>query len=322
VRLGDGRAWLFFALPHDYPESAPIARIEAASGPPLPDSFAGSVADTVAEFWSPGEICVHSCCVAVEERLRELGGGEDPQGGAEPEPTAGTAECTVPVEQAVAAQVGPSLLSVGFQTYPGGLFSHPVHAITVYVVEGACTVTVDGILTEDLTDWLNLQLEDVQTFGRNLVEWTRAQRADGFVPDDEEQAPAGGGLDYLPSAEALKVQRSRELTILTWGKAFRKTAPPESQANFNAGILNGRGGGADIRVDNGLTEAVQNNVASCNLFPRWLEMVITKIETEGLGVVSINCTKGRHRSVAAAEILRREYYPNAAVVHTSPAIKR
>jgi hypothetical protein len=33
-----------------------------------------------------------------------------------------------------------------------------------------------------------------------------------------------------------------------------------------------------------------------------------------IGLGSINCAKGRHRSVAAAEILRR-YYPKAVVRH-------
>ena len=32
-----------------------------------------------------------------------------------------------------------------------------------------------------------------------------------------------------------------------WGKALRKAAPGDSEHNFNAGILNGRGGGADLK---------------------------------------------------------------------------
>ena len=36
---------------------------------------------------------------------------------------------------------------------------------------------------------------------------------------------------------------------------------------------------------------------------------------EGLKCIGINCAKGRHRSVAAAELLKRYYYPSAVVEH-------
>ena len=44
-------------------------------------------------------------------------------------------------------------------------------------------------------------------------------------------------------------------------------------------------------------------------------MVVEKIERDDLYAVSINCTKGRHRSVAAAEILRKVFYKEAKVEH-------
>ena len=40
-----------------------------------------------------------------------------------------------------------------------------------------------------------------------------------------------------------------------------------------------------------------------------------QVEHSDLKCISINCTKGRHRSVAAAEILKKTYYPNATVKH-------
>ncbi|CAK0850782.1 unnamed protein product [Prorocentrum cordatum] len=252
------------------------------------------------------------------------------EGAAEPpeERPGGAAEQAarrVPVEPAAAEQVRASLRAAAFSEYPGGLFAHLDRGVTVSVGD-SLEVTVDGIESEDLADWSLLQLEqDPAVFGEGLLEWATAQRSEqpGFAEGGEGDVVAGDFADFLPDPAALSVQQHRDLTIYTWGKAFRKVAPADSQANFNAGILNGRGGGADIsRVDNGLTEAVQKNVASCALFPRWLEMCINKIESEGLHAVSINCTKGRHRSVAAAEILRAYYYPDAVVIHTSPAIKR
>ena len=40
-----------------------------------------------------------------------------------------------------------------------------------------------------------------------------------------------------------------------------------------------------------------------------------QVEHSDLKCISINCTKRRHRSVAAAEILKKTYYPNATVKH-------
>ena len=44
-------------------------------------------------------------------------------------------------------------------------------------------------------------------------------------------------------------------------------------------------------------------------------LAATQVEHSNLSCISINCTKGRHRSVAAAEILKKTYYPNATVKH-------
>merc|ERR1712194_59017 len=147
-----------------------------------------------------------------------------------------------------------------------------------------------------------------------LVQWVIAQRSEepGF---STEEAPADEGLQHLPSPSELGVTQDRQLHIYTWGKALRKAAPPDSEHNFNAGILNGRGGGADLRTMNGLSDEVQNNVACCGLFPRWIGMVCAKVEHSSCRCISINCTKARHRSVAAAEILKKHYYPNATMKH-------
>ena len=98
---------------------------------------------------------------------------------------------------------------------------------------------------------------------------------------------------------------------------MRNYAPAESQFDFNARVLSGRGGGVDLRVMNGTSEEVQRNVASCSAFPRWLESVCYRVEESNppLHTISIRCTKGRHRSVAAAEIMKTFDYPSANVRH-------
>lgn len=181
-------------------------------------------------------------------------------------------------------------------------------------------ITVDGIDAETLRDWMLAQLaEDATCFGASLIEWVIAHLFDnGFDVNNNQEFAHEGGLSFLPTPEELEVDRNRHLLIYTWGKALRKCKPSDSQSNFNAGILNGRGGGVDLHKMNGTWEEVQRNVSSCSRFPGFLESICTKIETSTpapLHTVSINCTKGRHRSVAAAEILKKYYYPNAVLKH-------
>lgn len=222
-----------------------------------------------------------------------------------------------------------SFTTAGFQDYssdPANCYFHPhgyKHGVTVEwsaVDLSDLQITVDGIDTQDLHDWSLAQLEeDVTCFGAGLLEWTTAQRSgEGFVVGGDEEGADSGDLDFLPTPQELGVDCNRPLLIYTWGRALRKSEPIDSQFNFNAGVLSGRGGGVDLRTMNGTWEEVQNNVASCSKFPRWLEMVCNKIEQstpQPLHTISINCTKGRHRSVAAAEIMKRFYYPNAILKH-------
>ena len=77
---------------------------------------------------------------------------------------------------------------------------------------------------------------DIEHFGQRLLEWVTASRSaePGFL---EEEAADSEGPDFLPSWEELGVKRERFLLVYTWGKALRKSAPGDSEHNFNAGIL-------------------------------------------------------------------------------------
>lgn len=165
-------------------------------------------------------------------------------------------------------------------------------------------------------------------FVQRLLEWTAAQQnaaAPGFAADggeDGEAAYAANDVGVIPGHHAyvleLEHDRERPLLILTWGckRAKRDVVRQAgSQHNFNAAILNGRGGGVDLKRNNGLCEDVQRNVARCARFPDWLAMVVRTIERKNLSIISINCTHGRHRSVSAAEILAAYFYPCAQVRH-------
>ena len=233
--------------------------------------------------------------------------------------------CSLPVPAHVATLVGSSLKRADFALCRTKTYVHASCRLTVELGD-KLDIYVGGIEADDVIEWAKLQLEGAPaSFGIRLLEWVTAQRAavPGFV-DTGVTAPslvAEGHVasvpvvDFLPSARDLLVDTSRVLLIYTWGRALRLVPPPDSQFNFNACVLNGRGGAARLRYDNGLSDVAQHNVASCSLFPYWLRTVTSKIESSSFKVVSITCTKGRHRSVAAAEILRRLYYPAATVQH-------
>ena len=48
---------------------------------------------------------------------------------------------------------------------------------------------------------------------------------------------------------------------------------------------------------------------------RLLANAVRKIEEEDLHCISVNCAKGRHRSVSLAMLLKLVYYPQAKVTH-------
>lgn len=324
---------LIFRLPKGYPNEAPPSlAFEFEPWPARGDALAERLRGEVAELWLPGEGCVIGWAEHVRQTLLdgppELAGAAAgaaavpgpaaaaAAGGAAADEDcgAGRAVASVACPAALAQPLGVALVAAGFKRFSDQLFSHSTRGVTVEIGD-ELTITVDGIDAEDLSDRAALQLEtEIERFGALLLEWVDAQRSPdpGFV---EGEVDAGGGCDFLPTPEELGVDRARALLVYTWGKALRKAAPADSQCNFNAGILNGRGGGADLRTMNGLSEEVQNNVKCCTLFPRWISMVCHKVEHSGLNTISINCTKGRHRSVAAAMILKETYYPQATVVH-------
>jgi len=321
IRLTEHGAILILKLPEGYPDSAaPLPAFEFDPWPPGGAAFSQRMKTELAALWQQGEGCAYQWVEHVKEALCSSSLELESRADASPAPEAREEPGSeppqpsgVPLTPQVAEAVGPSLQAAGFTAYGPSVFAHSERGVTVEV-DQELFITVDGIDAEDLVDWASMQLAaDVGSFGERLLEWVTAQRSaePGFLEDGEADA----GPDFLPSAEELGVKKDRELLIYTWGKALRKSAPGDSEHNFNAGILNGRGGGADLKTMNGLWEEVQNNVASCGLFPRWISMVCAKVEHSDLKCISINCTKGRHRSVAAAEILKKLYYSRATVRH-------
>lgn len=142
-----------------------------------------------------------------------------------------------------------------------------------------------------------------------LIDQEYGQTAPGFDDKDSDREyvePVFRHINWTPD---------RRLTIYTWGKKYRKYKPDQSRHNFNAGIINGHRKGMNLKKITGLNPDVQKAVKSGKGYIKFMEEMITKIETENLHVISINCTAGRHRSVSCAEILKREFYPNTVIHH-------
>ena len=121
--------------------------------------------------------------------------------------------------------------------------------------------------------------------------------------------------------EGRRIDETRELTLLTWGTDCLSRSSPKlcnAQFHVNAKLLNGRGGGADLS-HNALDEPrVMLNVAQALAAGRGLVLLrglVKKIEEGELKVISVYCSKGRHRSVSLAVLLSMVYYTSSTVRH-------
>lgn len=50
---------------------------------------------------------------------------------------------------------------------------------------------------------------------------------------------------------------------------------------------------------------------------QWLDELVRRVETEDLSKIAIFCRQGMHRSMSAAELLKRRIYRGATVKHLS-----
>mmetsp|Transcript_54545 Transcript_54545/g.65650 ORF Transcript_54545/g.65650 Transcript_54545/m.65650 type:complete len:390 (-) Transcript_54545:152-1321(-) len=208
-------------------------------------------------------------------------------------------------------------------------------------------VTATGVGEEELAEFVAMELsvQRYAEFGSQLLEGVRMMRhmasdaADEDNDDDDGGRSAAGTQDdydercyaKLPTSEdiqihprwdqSLTIDPTRQLHIYTWGDALmKKTAlkSRRSQFDINAKPLNGRGGGADTKRNALQDGRIRLNVAASMADDRGLTMLVQtlrKIEDEDLHVISVFCSKGRHRSVSMAVLLKMAYYPQATIEH-------
>lgn len=121
----------------------------------------------------------------------------------------------------------------------------------------------------------------------------------------------------------LDCNSSRKLTITTWGteqSGVRGHPPKESQYNVNASVLVSCKKGLNLKQMDGRDRQIQRRICRASTFDTLLRSTVKNIEKKELTNISVNCSKGRHRSVAFAEILKQYYYPMSTTHH--PNLKK
>merc|ERR1719420_856684 len=138
---------------------------------------------------------------------------------------------------------------------------------------------------------------------------------------DDTQPPEASSEEK--STDVKHVAQNAELpaiTIYTWGNRRRKRAPVASQHNTNVcGVTGYKPHGVNLKQLNGKDKRIQDHVEGGRNYEKYLKNLKRKIIDEECHTVSINCHKGRHRSVAFAELLaknlRQQHGYRVTVIH-------
>jgi RNase adaptor protein for sRNA GlmZ degradation len=97
-----------------------------------------------------------------------------------------------------------------------------------------------------------------------------------------------------------------ELTIYTWGNKHHKRCPVVCQKSFNvAGISNYKPRHINLKKVDGRDEELQKHISKQSRFEDYMESIVKAIDVDNVRVLSVYCHKGRHRSVATAELLKK-----------------
>ena len=100
----------------------------------------------------------------------------------------------------------------------------------------------------------------------------------------------------------------REITIISWGnRLHRKGAPFKTDKNFNVTAVSDVKPRCDLSRLTGLSKEVQDHVTRQPLFPKFRDAIVQWVLANPKAmVISVNCHKGRHRSVATAQLVALE----------------
>lgn len=115
------------------------------------------------------------------------------------------------------------------------------------------------------------------------------------------------------------MNNEEEITIYTWGSKHHKQCPVNTEKNINvAGISNYKPRGVNLKKERGWNPKLQQHIQRQKKYELYMETLRKYILQEGMKTISVYCHKGRHRSVAVAELLAkelREKYQKKVVLH-------
>jgi hypothetical protein len=160
-----------------------------------------------------------------------------------------------------------------------------------------------------------MQLRDEPNPVAEVVKWAELNAKDDDAPGFSVEVAVDSSTPALQLTLKTRPNPDRQIKIYTYGIAMRQHKPDDSQRNWFVGTITTRPKGVDLRKYNGRSAEVQAGIVADNKFNPIMSSIIDAVETDNLQVISIACTKGRHRSVAIAELLKRWFYPNAQVIH-------
>jgi hypothetical protein len=111
---------------------------------------------------------------------------------------------------------------------------------------------------------------------------------------------------------------STPLTIITWGKSNHKhwSKPPRSERNFDAQKMtfNNLYDDIDLERMRGDDDVLFERFIKTQRFLNFVKSIIKVVEKNNFKCISINCTRGRHRSRAVARAIG-EHFARCIVIH-------
>ena len=126
------------------------------------------------------------------------------------------------------------------------------------------------------------------------------------LPD--EKLAGGGDAD-------LDFNSVRKLRIFSWGKNDPSQTDPNCDLTFDVRKFYAQYDDAGIRKEDGRNPVIKGSIRSHRDFGRMMRTVVSLVEERNARTVSFMCAWGKHRSVALAELLKKEFYPKSKVTH-------
>lgn len=181
----------------------------------------------------------------------------------------------------------------------------------------------DGIEIDITSSYMHFAESDPDSCAMELCKWVEEKFLDRNVEygfDDVYQSldnDRTNSRNRKMNVSTMRCSFSSQVTkIYSWGNGCRVRKPDDSQVNFSACALTCHNKGLNLKNLTGKNKIVQDCIVNSPKYTSLIESIVDKLSSDAsIHTISINCTRGKHRSVAVAEMLKEELFPNATVIH-------